>query len=46
MAADFLTRAVRIAKNGKYPYEGDGYFSLDIHELWNPKTGRAGSLID
>jgi len=46
MAADFLTRAVRIAENGKDPYEDDDYFSVDIRELWNPKTGRAGSLID
>ena len=46
MAADFLARAVRIAENGKDPYEDDDYFSVDIRELWNPKKGRAGSLID
>lgn len=46
MAADFLARAVRIAKNGKDPHEDDDYFIVDIRELWNLKTGRAGSLID
>ena len=46
MAADFLARAVRIAENGKDPYEDDDYFSVDIRELWNSKKGRAGSLID
>ena len=46
MAADFLTRAARIAKNGIDPYEDDDYYSVDIRELWNPKEGRAGYLID
>jgi hypothetical protein len=46
IAADFLARAVRIAENGKDPYEDDDYFSVDIRELWNPKKGRASSLID
>ncbi len=46
MAADFLARAARIAKNGVDPYEDDDYFSVDIRELWNPKEGRAGFLID
>jgi hypothetical protein len=45
MAADFLVRAVRIVHNGKDPYEIDDYFSVSMNELWNPNSGKAGSLL-
>ena len=46
VGADFLVRAVRIASSGTDPYELDNYFSVNIRELWIPRDGRAGSIID
>lgn len=46
LAADFLVRASRVASAGADPYEAEDYFSVDLRELWNPSTGKAGSLIE
>ncbi len=45
IAADFLVRAVRIVNTDEDPYEIDSYFSVNIRELWNSKSSRAGSLV-
>jgi len=46
LAADFLVRASRIIYQGGDPYEKDQYFSVDIRELWNSNSGKAGEFID
>jgi hypothetical protein len=45
VAADFLTRAAQVSASGMDPYERDNYSSVDIRDLWNSTTGKAGSLI-
>jgi hypothetical protein len=45
LAADFLVRAARVMTQGADPYDAEEYFSVDLRELWNPGSGRAGSLI-
>ena len=44
--ADYLARMARIRSLGADPYAQDEHFSVDISDLWNPKPGYAGSLLD
>jgi hypothetical protein len=45
LATDYLVRASRLANGKEDPYNGAEYFSVDFTELWNPKKGKAGSLL-
>ncbi|HED05588.1 MAG TPA: hypothetical protein ENI61_02755 [Ignavibacteria bacterium] len=46
ISADSLVRVSRIMITGNDPYQNDDYFNTDIRELWNPKNGKAGALLN